>query len=397
MINLLEIYRLVVKNMLEKKKRVFLTISGIIIGIFTFVFFIFVSQGLSNAISEQFTSFGVNVIGIQGANGGGGPGAEAVITDTEIAKVKQVARNYKYVSPLKFYQGQYEFGREKQVVTTIAYGPEYMDDINEDLGIEMLSGRVMRPTDRGSIVLGYKTAFDTFEREIAVGSSLKVEDKTFRVIGIVKERGDLFVDNSIVMHLEDMKELSGNDKYTGIRVSLLEGADMQANKDAIDRRLNPNGKQKNFRITSPEQTLEQVNQILGLLTGIISFISSVALIVGGINIMNTMYSNVLERINEISVMKALGGTNEDIRNLYLFESGLLGLVGSFIGFALAYGFSELVSYLITNFAGYNVPVYFNFTFFLTVLIITTILSMLFGTYPALRAAHVNPADNLRDE
>ena len=113
--------------------------------------------------------------------------------------------------------------------------------------------------------------------------------------------------------------------------------------------------------------------------------------------MNTMYSNILERINEISVMKALGATNSDIRNMFLIESSILGLIGAFVGFMLAYGLAELLSYLITNFGGYNVPVNFSFELFIYTMLITTFFAMLFGTYPAIRASYVDPADNLRDE
>ncbi|MFW5704320.1 MAG: ABC transporter permease [Nanoarchaeota archaeon] len=396
MISLFEIYGFVVRNMLEKKKRVLLTISGIVIGIFTFVFFIFVSQGLTNAISEQFTSFGVNVLGVQPAGNAGNPGGDATLTDTEIARIKQVARDYVYVAPMKFYTGQYEYGREKAVITTVSYGSEYLDEINEDLGIEVSEGRTLRSTDSGVVVLGAKTAKDAFSRELTVGNSIQIQDRSFRVIGIIEERGDLFVDNSMLMSIDDVNNLEGDDGYTGIRISFLEGADLEANQEAIERKLNPNGKEKKYEVTSPTQVLEQFNQILGLLTGIISFISSIALLVGGINVMNTMYSNVLERINEISVMKALGATNQDIRNIFIFESGMLGLVGAFVGFLGAYFLAEIISFWVTG-LGYNVPINFDWMFFGIVLVVTSFMAMLFGTYPALKAAHTNPADNLRDE
>jgi putative ABC transport system permease protein len=199
------------------------------------------------------------------------------------------------------------------------------------------------------------------------------------------------------MPFDDIKEISGQDTYTGIRVSFAEGVDLELMKQNIERKLNPNNDKKTVEISSPQQAIDQFNNIIGVLQMIIGFVSSIALVVGGINVMNTMYSNILERINEISVMKALGGTNADIRNLFLIESLILGLTGAFIGFFLSYGLAELLSYLITNFAGYNVPINFDLTFFFLVMFITSFFSMLFGTYPAIRAARVNPADNLRDD
>ncbi|MDA3855977.1 MAG: ABC transporter permease [Candidatus Woesearchaeota archaeon] len=400
MASMIELFRLVLKNMFEKKGRVALTISGIVIGIFTFVFFIFVSQGLENAITEQFTSVGVNVLGVVSANNQvNGPPSGVGLTDTDIAKIKQVISDYKYVAPGIAGQQLYEYGRNKAVITSISYPDEFIEDISTDLNIEIEYGRGLRSGDKGVLVLGAKTAREGFgkDSEVKVGSSIKLGDKSFRVIGIIKERGDLFIDSSMMMSFDDAKATFEQETYSSIRIAFVDGADLEANQKAIERKLNPNGKEKRINVTSPTQVLEQFNQILGLLTGIISFISSVALLVGGINVLNTMYSNVLERINEISVMKAIGATNSDIRTLFLIESSILGLIGAFVGFMCAYILAEILSYIITTYLNYNVAIYFGFGFFFTTILVTASFAMLFGTYPAIRASRVNPADNLRGD
>lgn len=399
MISLADILKLVFRYALEKKGRVFLTISGIIIGIFTFTFFLFASQGLSNAISEQFSSFGVNVLGVRLAGSSqAGPEGEG-LTDTDIAKIKQVISNYKYVSPLVSSQFLYEYGRTRVYLTTVSYPDEYIDEISTDLGVEIGDGRNLRPGDGGVVVLGAKIAKDGFGKDtnIQVGNSIKINDKSFRVVGIIKERGDLFLDNGVLMGFDDIQDLAEQDTYSTIRISFYEGTDLDEMQKNIERKLNPSGKEKRVEVTSPTQILEQVNMILGALTMIISFVSGVALLVGGINVMNTMHANVVERKNEISVMKAIGATNHDILRLFLIESSFLGFVGAFLGFIMAYGFAELLSYLITNFMGYNVPVYFDFTLFMIIVFVTTMFAIAFGTYPAIHAARVQPGDNLRDD
>lgn len=398
MISIVDVINLVVKSMSEKKKRVALTISGIIIGIFTFTFFLFASQGLSNAITEQFSAFGLNVIGVQSVNSqSNGPPSGKGLTDTEINKIKQVVRNYKYIAPTIFSSNQYEYGREKQIILALSYKDEDWKYVVQDLGLEMEKGRFLRPGDRGVIVLGAKTAKDTFSKEITIGNSIKVNGKSLRVIGIIKERGDLFVDSSAQIAFDDMKEISGQDTYSVIRVSLDENADIDFYEQQILNKLNPNPNEKEFKTTTPKQAIDQFNNIIGVLQIIISIVSFIALLVGGINVMNTIYSNVLERINEISVMKAIGATNFDVIKLFLVESSILGFIGGLIGFLSSYSLAELLSYIITNFAGYNVPVSWDTSFFLITLIVTSIAAMVFGTYPALRAARVNPAENLRDE
>lgn len=398
MISILDIFRYVFGYMYEKKSRVFLTVSGIIIGIFTFTFFIFASAGLSNAITVQFSSFGLNVLAIQPAGTSSGPPGGSGLTDTDMAKIKQVVRGYNYIAPAIFYSPQYEYGREKKVIVSLSYPEQYWADISVDMNLgEFEAGRMLREGDKSVIIIGHKVAKNTFEKDLDVGSSLKVGDKSLRVIGIMPERGDLMVDNAILMPFEDIKEISGQDTYSVIRVSFQEGVDINLMQSNIEQKFNMPNKEKTISITSPQEAIDQFDMIIGVLQMIIGFVSSIALLVGGINVMNTMYSNVLERMNEISVMKALGATNHDIRNLFLVESGMLGLLGALIGFTLSYGLAELLSYFITNYAGYNVPVYFEIGFFLEVIIFTTLIAMAFGTYPAVKAAKINPADNLRDE
>jgi putative ABC transport system permease protein len=401
MISLSDLYLLVSKNILEKKKRTFLTVSGIIIGIFTFTFFIFVSQGLSNAITEQFSSLGVNVLVIEPANSGGrGPSSSSsTLTRTDMNKIKQVVRGYDYITGQIFHSAQYEFSREKSVLTTVAFENENLEKVQEELKTEALMGRPLKASDTGVVYLGYKVANEGFnDKKVTVGTSLKVEGKSFRVIGIGKEKGDLFLDNSIIMNIDDVRDLAEleNDEFKVIRVSLLEGTDADLMQQKIETKLNPNNNEKRVSVTSPKQAIEQFDQILGVLNLIIGFVSSIALFVGGINVMNTMYSNISERINEISVMKALGATAKDIRNIFLVESSALGIFGAFIGFLLSFGLAKILGIVLTN-MGYNVPIYFELSFFIQVIIVTALFTMLFGTYPALKAAAINPADNLRDE
>ncbi len=395
---LIDTVRLVLKNLFEKKARLFLTISGIVIGIFTFSLIMLLSGGIENAITEQFSGFGLNILGVQKADAPqGGPPSGSGLTDTDISKIKQVVREYKYVAPFIFYSTQFEYNREKQNVVTLGYPDEYWDDVQRDLGAEVEEGRFLRPGDKGALVLGYKTANDAYDKKITVGSSLKFNDKSYRVIGILKSRGDLFVDSSILTTFDDIKELSGQDTYTGIRISFFDDVNITEYENAILRKMNPNNDKKEVSVTSPQAAIDQFGVLITLIQVVLGIFSGFVLIVGGINVMNTMYSNILERINEISVMKALGGTNSDIRNLFLLESGILGLFGAIIGFMLAYFLAETLSYLITNFGGFNVPVYFNITYFLGTVFITTLFAMIFGTYPAIQAAKVLPADNLRDE
>ena len=396
-----ESFKFVLNYMNNGKTRVFLTLLGIMIGIFTFSFFIFVSNGLSDAISNQFSSFGGNILAVQPANNQAffGPPTGGELTNKEYSELKQVLKNAKYIAPGIVINDYFFYGNKKFKALAFGYQDKYLTEVEKDLSLNPYLGRELKMGDKGVLVLGYKLAFDPNGKQlIKVGSSIKVKNKNFRVIGINKEHGDFMIDNSIEIPFSDLKSLSWlNNTYSVFRISFPKGTDLNYMTKVIDRKLNPNNKAKKVDVTSAKQIMEKLNNIIGVLGGIIIFISFIALLVGGINVMNSIYSNVIERTNEISVMKAIGGTNYDILSLFLIESLLLGFFGSLFGFLLSFGFAKFVSILVLKLTSYEVPINFNLKLFILTLFFTSLFTTIFGLYPAYKATKVNPADNLRDE
>ena len=402
MLNIIDSFRLVFSYFAEKRGRILLTILGIIIGIFVFSFFIFVSQSISVAISDQFSVLGVNIIAIQNKEDYTGllPEGGASLTEKDIDYVKKIVKEYKYVAPGIFANNELEYKNIKTIVRNIAYPDDIFNELYIDFDYKVLEGRMIRSEDKGVVMLGYNLAKESFSPyQINVGENIKISGQKFRVIGIFEKRGDLIVDTVAYMDFDDLKKLEGNQEgYSIIQVSFFKDANASFYANRIEDLFNRNNHMgKEVVVISPSSISETYNSIISLLTIIISFVSSIALLVGGINIMNTMYSNVLERSNEISVMKALGATNKDILLLFLIEGSILGLIGSLIGFFLSYLLAKFLSYFIITFIGYNVQINFNFTFFLYIIFLTIIFTIIFCVYPALKAANIIPADNLRDE
>jgi putative ABC transport system permease protein len=164
------------------------------------------TSGLSNAITEQFSSFGVNVLAVSPYTGmaqSGPPNSgDTFLTDTDIQKIKSVISNYNYVAGAIFRTGIAEYNKEKQILTSLSYKGEYWKYIEKDLDLEIEEGRFLRPNEKSTIVLGYKVATDTFDKEVSVGESIYIGDKKLRVVGILKERGDLFVDSSTMLNFD---------------------------------------------------------------------------------------------------------------------------------------------------------------------------------------------------
>ena len=136
--------------MLGSKKRVFLTISGIIIGIFVFSFFLFASSAIEDAVNQQFSSLGLNVLFVQSIESqGGGPPSGSGLTNSDVLKIKQVTSGVKYVAPQIFFSdAQYEFGREKEYITTLGIEDKNLENVQNDLGIKIEAGRQLRAKDR---------------------------------------------------------------------------------------------------------------------------------------------------------------------------------------------------------------------------------------------------------
>ena len=258
-----DLTKLVLQTLREKPLRVFLTTFGIFIGIFTFTFFQFAGNGLSQGVENQIASFGLNVLTISSPTNSqqnGPPGGGGVEQKT-IEELKRIASGYKYISGTIFYSTRFTYGREEETIVTLAYPDEDLNDVYEDSNVNIAQGRNIRQGDKGVVVLGAKVASDTYSRELRVGNSLKVDEKSFRIVGILESKDDLFVDSSMRMSFSDIKDLSGQDTFTNVRISYFQGADIEAEKEKIDAYFNRPNQPKEIEISSPQQTLEQINSI----------------------------------------------------------------------------------------------------------------------------------------
>jgi len=156
--------------------------------------------------------------------------------------------------------------------------------------------------------------------------------------------------------------------------------------------------EESFAVSTSEQILETFGSILDVVSAILIGIAAISLLVGGIGIMNTMYTSVLERTKEIGTMKAIGARNKDILLIFLFESGLIGLIGGIIGLTIGMGISKAVEYAIVNF--YSIAllkITFDPLLIIGVLAFSFIVGSFAGVLPAIQASRLKPVDALRHE
>ncbi|MBI4151072.1 ABC transporter permease, partial [Candidatus Woesearchaeota archaeon] len=365
------------------------------------------SQGLKVAIAEQFDKIGGDKIFIQPKGTFGGfesDAAQLTVSDKDrLARVTGVDEATTYI----FEVGLLSLDDENV--------PVYISGIPEDakeraLVIEIGTWELERGKwfDKGygdSIVIGNDFArTEVLDRMLRTGDIVDVNGKKFTVTGILKRIGDPGTDGGIFIDETALRGLLGLDaeqtSFIGVRVE--KGADMKLVQERLRhelRQAHDVGKgQEDFEVQSPEDLLAVFNTIFGIIQVVLVGIAAISLIVGGIGIMNTMYTAVLERTSEIGVMKAIGARNRDVLTLFIIESGVLGLVGGLIGVMIGSAMSKSVELVAgAAFGSPLIRAVFPLSLLIGALVFSTFIGVASGVLPAYQASHLPPVEALRYE
>jgi len=398
-------FRLAYRSAKKRKLRSWLTMLGIFIGIAAVVALISLSQGLQNAIAEQFIKLGSDKVIVQGQSSGFGPpgtGVEVPVTvkDKEvIEKVKGVDNAVgRLVRSVKA-----EFEKEVDYAYAASL-PEDKEDI--DLAVEandykIKQGRLLKKGDKYKVMIGSDFAKDFFDESIELRDKIKIEDQTFDVIGILKKSGNPQQDSTFVIPEIAFREmLDIEETYDIIPAKISAGEDIAIVSERIKKELRKHrdveeGKE-DFTVETPENILATLNNILLIVQGVLVGIAAISLLVGGIGIMNTMYTAVLERTKEIGIMKATGARNPQILSLFLIESGLLGFFGGAIGVALGFSIGKSVEIIAFQiYESYLIQASFSPFLLIGSLLFAFVVGALSGVLPAKQAAALKPVDALR--
>jgi len=265
-------------------------------------------------------------------------------------------------------------------------------------------GRSITESDGFKAVVGYSHAFgNMWDRPIQVGEKIVIEGKEFKIVGVMAKTGNPFDDQSIIVPKPILKEiLNVEDEESSITVKVAEGFEPADVGKEIERKLRRSRGEKEdqetFRVSTAEQILEAFGNIFGIVQGVLVGIAAISLVVGGIGIMNTMYTSVLERTKEIGTMKAIGAKNSHILLLFLIESGLLGLVGGAIGAIIGIGFAKGGEYIGRTALGTDLlQAAIDPSLLLGALAFSFVVGSLAGLLPAYQASKLKPVDALRYE
>jgi len=393
-------------NLKRRKLRSWLTMIGIFIGIAAVVALISLGQGLQNAIEEQFEQLGSDKIIIM-PKGMGFPGtatSDSLILTSKDLKVIENIRGVEYAFGYLIKQGQAKYKGEATISYATGIDAEGFELMIEMGGLSIIDGRKLERGDKFKVVVGYNHVYkDTWDKPLRVGNTIEIEGYDFKVVGVMSKVGNHIDDNLLYVSKDILKEiLNVEDEESQIIAKASSGFDPLDIAETIERKLRKTRGEKEgqetFSVQTSEQLLESFSNIFGIVQAVLVGIAGISLLVGGVGIMNTMYTSVLERTKEIGTMKAVGAKNSDILKIFLFESGLLGLVGGAIGIGIGIGLGEGAEYIASVALGTNLlQAAFPWYLIAGALLFSFLIGTLSGILPAMQAAKLKPADALRYE
>lgn len=402
----LDYLKYAVENVMHKKMRSWLTILSILIGIMAIFSLVSFGQGLSYYVDSMSEQMGTDKLMIY-AKGVGAPGTDDnfYITKKEIDFLGKI----KGISEITgMYAKTVEIEHDKQKKYSYGIGlPQGKEKsmVEEMFSIDIHDGRDLKKSDKLKAVFGYNYQLPEkiFKKPLKTGDVVKVNGHDVEIVGFYEPVGNP-QDDSQIYFTEDAIELifpAIIDKYQYVlaRVDKNENAAAIAEK-AIEKFRKYKGQkegQEDFFIQTFEQAVEAFTSIMAVINGVLVLIALISLVVAAVNIMNTMYTAVLERTREIGVMKAVGAKNSDIMAMFIFESGLFGLIGGALGIFLGYLVAKLGEALAAN-AGYSLlkPI-FPMWLIIGCLMFAFFVGAISGLLPSVQASKLHPVDALRYE
>lgn len=396
---LVESFKMALNAISAHKLRSFLTMLGIIIGIASVVSIVALGNGSQQKILSDISSMGTNTIDIYPGEGFGDMRSGKVKTLT--ANDSQVLNRQSYVdssTPNSSTSGALTYKNIAVNAQVKGVGYEFFDV----KGIEIAKGNKFYQKDIKNnsqvAVIDKNTQNKLFPNgEDPIGKILFINKKPLKIIGVSQEKKSAFGndDNLNIWspYTTVMNRISGSKNIDSITVKIKDNVSMQAaEKSIIDLLTVKHGGKKDFFTMNTDSIKQTVESTTNTMTLLISSIAVIALIVGGIGVMNIMLVSVTERTKEIGVRMAIGSREYNILQQFLIEAILICLIGGAAGIALSYGISVLFNNIVTNFA-----MTFSTMSIIMAVVCSTMIGIIFGFMPARNASKLNPITALSRE
>lgn len=398
--NFFETITLALLAIMRNRLRSFLTILGIIIGVFSVIILVALVSGLQSFITNQISSFGSNLIFVipgQTSGAGRGPGGSTVnrLQFQDVANLERELKGQADVSTVTQKAASAKYGNKTSKNMTVSG----VEDIYTKIvtSVEVTKGRFINKAESESgkrvAVLGPTAVKNLFGESNPLDKTISINNIKYLVIGITKPRGAVFgvdQDNSAFVPLLAQRKQFGIDQPNAVYISVYKTEDIRPIQTQVKKLLEKRISSDDFTVQTQEQALSTISQITGVLTTALVGIAAISLLVGGIGVMNIMLVSVTERTREIGLRKALGARSKDIRNQFLIEALTLSGVGGILGIALGIFTAILINQFLitTTITWWFVILSFGFSM---------LVGVIFGVAPAIRASRLDPIQALRYE
>jgi putative ABC transport system permease protein len=403
-----ENFRIAFTALRANKMRSILTTLGIIIGVAAVVAVVSIVQGLQFTINQQFQGMGatfVMVIPDQQERGHGVVARQVKLTWDDGKAIREEIPGIRLITPMIMGQTEVKYrDRNHRPGAVIGVTDDYPDINNHTVDRGRFISKIDLEHRRKVAVVGQEVVDELKLGDDPVGKEIYVGDTPAIVIGVMEERGQSLGQNRddlVFVPFDAALSLFGRNAGDQVQLQLqAQGPEVVDEvKDGITRTLRQRhhiikGQPDDFRVVKQDEILKFTSTILNNVTAVVGGVVGIALLVGGIGIMNIMLVSVTERTREIGVRKAVGARRQDILVQFLIEAVALSLVGGGLGLAMGWGMGAVVSKLIPgNFPPAHVPfwaVLLSFGF-------SALVGIFFGIYPAGKASRLDPIDALRYE
>jgi putative ABC transport system permease protein len=383
--------------------RAFLTVLGIVIGVFAVITMVTLGKGATRAISDQVSSLGSNLVTVRpGARlgPGGGAGAAPFRVDDASAIANQIA-GLSAVAPQSSQNATVVAASQNWNSQIVGTTTEYFSAA----AWKLAAGRTFNDSEeragKAACVIGDTVRRELFGRTDPVGSELRVKRFSCEIVGVLAPKGQGAFgsdqDDIVVMPLRTLqRRLAGNQDVRAILVSVKDGVAMEAVKQELaalmrERRRIADGEEDDFNVVDTRQIAETLSATTKLLTSLLGAVAAVSLLVGGIGIMNIMLVSVTERTREIGIRLAIGALEHEVLLQFLIEAVVLACLGGLIGVLLATAATIGLAGLL------GIPYLFDPGINLLSFAIAASVGVIFGYFPARRAARLDPIEALRHE
>jgi putative ABC transport system permease protein len=398
--NISDFSRLTYSAIFTQRLRATLTILGIAIGIASVVLLTSIGEGIHRFVLAEFTQFGTTLIGINpgkattfGASVGVF-GNDHPLTLDDSEALRRVPHT-RAIVPVVQGNAEIEAQGRKRRTTVYGVGPQ----MPQAFSLEVASGRFLPQDDinapRAFAVLGSKLKQELFASSNPLGEKIRIGGENYRVIGVMESKGQILgfdLDDTVYIPAARALSMYNRDSLMEIDLMYEEGQDEQQVVSAIKRILTARHGREDFTITTQQQMLDVMGDILNILTFAVAALGGISLLVGGVGILTIMLIAIQERTAEIGLLRALGARQSQILWLFLGEAIVLSAIGGLLGLIIGIATAQLLHLLLPA-----LPVHTPLHYIVLAVGIAVIIGLLSGVLPARKAASMNPVDALRTE